>query len=229
MEELKRIIKEQARLIEEQAQIIKVQAEEIRLLNLRIADLERRLGLNSDTSSKPPSSDGLRGSSRPPISSRGSGKPKGGQKGHKGATLEQVLNPDEIIIHKVSQCSVCQSDLSQTPVLSAIKRQEFDVEIRRKVTEHQAQVKKCQCGSQTVACFPNHITAPTQLGENLIVYALCLSYNFIPKDRLSQTMEDLFGIPISDTTIMSYESKLSENLRPFYNHSLTYTQSIWKS
>ncbi len=63
-------------------------------LEARLAELERRLGLNSRNSGKPPSSDGL---NKPPASkdkrrrSRSlrekSGRKPGGQKGHKGETL----------------------------------------------------------------------------------------------------------------------------------------------
>src|SRR5918995_2549310 len=58
-------------------------------LQARVAELERRLGLNSSNSGKPPSSDGL---GKPPREPRtrslreASGKPSGGQKGKKGET-----------------------------------------------------------------------------------------------------------------------------------------------
>ena len=60
----------------------------------RIIDLERHLNKNSSNSSKPPSSDGL---GKPPrtTSLRENGKHKsGGQKGHKGETLNQTETPD---------------------------------------------------------------------------------------------------------------------------------------
>ena len=57
----------------------------------RIAELERSAALDSTTSSKPPASDGLRkksGTQRRTRSQRGkSGRPSGGQPGHKGTTL----------------------------------------------------------------------------------------------------------------------------------------------
>ena len=50
---------------EELIALIKAQAAEIAALKARIAELERRLGLNSSNSGKPPSSDGLKNRSLP--------------------------------------------------------------------------------------------------------------------------------------------------------------------
>src|ERR1700687_6242011 len=58
-------------------------------LRAHIAELERRLGLNSSNSGKPPSSDGLRKPARVTSLRERSDKKSGGQKGHKGETLRQ--------------------------------------------------------------------------------------------------------------------------------------------
>ena len=64
---------------------------ENKALRERIAELERRMGLNSENSSKPPSLDGLKKKTHRTKSLRGQSKRKtGGQKGHQGYTLEQV-------------------------------------------------------------------------------------------------------------------------------------------
>jgi len=61
----------------------------------RIAELERQVAATSRNSSKPPSLDGL---GKPaPKSLRGkSGRAPGGQTGHRGQTLSQVADPDEV-------------------------------------------------------------------------------------------------------------------------------------
>ena len=99
-----------------------------------------------------------------------------------------------LVLHQVDSCRTCGSDLSATQAEKVIKRQEFDVEIKVVVTEHQAEVKRCKCGVCTSGEFPAHIRAPVQFGEMVHSIALYLSEQFIPKDRLSEAMEREFRI-----------------------------------
>ena len=82
----------------------------------RIAELERCAALDSTTSSKPPASDGLRkksGTQRRTRSQHGkSGRPSGGQPGHKGTTLARTESPDHVVDHDPSACSGCGAPLS---------------------------------------------------------------------------------------------------------------------
>src|SRR6266571_3653556 len=70
-------------------------------LRAQIAELERRLGLNSSNSGKPPSSDGLKKPARVSSLRERSGKKPGGQKGHKGETLRQVADPNDVVVEKI--------------------------------------------------------------------------------------------------------------------------------
>src|ERR671910_2154248 len=73
------LAEENARLRTENAAL----QETIAVLLARVAELERRLGLNSSNSGKPPSSDGLHKPKREPRTRslrQPSGKPSGGQK-----------------------------------------------------------------------------------------------------------------------------------------------------
>ena len=77
------------------------------------AELRRRLDQDSSTSSKPPSSDGLKKKPRIAGILRGrSGKLSGGQTGHKGDTLRQTAAPDLIVEHAASTCRHCSAPLT---------------------------------------------------------------------------------------------------------------------
>ena len=99
---------------EELIALIRAQAAEIAALKVRISELERRLGLNSSNSGKPPSSDGLKKPARVRSLREPSDKPSGGQQGHKGETLRQVAEPDSIIDHFPPSCAACGA--AATPV-----------------------------------------------------------------------------------------------------------------
>ena len=87
--------------------LIAAQAVEIAALKAHIARLERRLGLNSSNSGKPPSSDGLKKPARVRSLREPSDKSSGGQKGHKGETLRQITEPDRIVDHYPPSCATC--------------------------------------------------------------------------------------------------------------------------
>ena len=186
-------------------------------LKERILALEKRLGLDSTTSSKPPSSDGFGKGKRPPISSREDKEKKaaGGQQGHKGDTLKQDEHPDEIITSTPNTCPACGADLSGVAAKTVTKRQEHDIFIAKHVTEHQVEEKLCTCGQCVSGKFPPHVTAPVQYGSAIKSVAVYLAGHFIGKDRLSEVLSDLFGMSMSDTTILSYETQAAQNLEVF--------------
>ncbi|MBK1702706.1 hypothetical protein CKO22_17930 [Thiococcus pfennigii] len=85
-------------------------------LRQRIAELAARLNKDSHNSNKPPSSDSP--FKKPPPRSRrqSSGREPGGQKGHPGANLELVEDPDASVVLPLT--GVCDGgcDRAQTPV-----------------------------------------------------------------------------------------------------------------
>ena len=92
----------------------------------RLEALESKVNKTSQNSSKPPSSDGLvkkTSSLREP-----SGKPPGGQAGHKGTTLKRVADPTDTVNHPLpQQCMRCHSALPLEQAEVAARRQIIDV------------------------------------------------------------------------------------------------------
>ena len=143
-------------------------------LRVENADLKRRLGLDSSTSSKPPSSDGLR--KKPASLREPSGKTSGGQVGHKGDTLKRVADPDRIVVHEARACRHCGAGLRLPMARETETRQVFDLpKTLIEVTEHRRFIYACAgCGGRTGAAFPDGVEAPAQYGERLRAAALSL-------------------------------------------------------
>ena len=178
----------------------------IAALQTRIAGLERQLGLNSDNSGKPPSSDGLtKKPARTGSLRERSGKKPGGQKGHPGKTLSRTENPDATVDHFPETCAGCGGALTGATATGHTARQVFDLPEPQPliVTEHRAHACVCgNCGAETRAAFPEDVTAPVQYGARLAaVVVYLLHYQLLPEKRLAALMADLFGVRLVTATI----------------------------
>lgn len=87
-------------LLSKQVELLQSQCTRIAELEKEIEALKNKLAKNSRNSSKSPSSDGY-GKPKPKSQRKKSGRPSGGQAGHKGSTLKQVAHPDRILEHPV--------------------------------------------------------------------------------------------------------------------------------
>jgi transposase len=156
-------------------------------LRAHIAELERRLRLNSSNSGKPPSSDGLKKPARVSSLRERSGKKPGGQKGHKGETLRQVTDPNEVVNHYPPSCSMCGVGLDPKTSVGHSARQVFDLPQPKPlvVTEHRAHDCECTaCGSKTRALFPDGVNAPVQYGARITAFVIyLLHYQLLPENR----------------------------------------------
>jgi transposase len=169
------------------------------VLQARVAELERRLGLNSRNSSKPPSSDGL--VKPPPRSLRGrSGRGPGQQPGAPGTALSLVDDPDEVLVHRPRRCGGCAAGLDGAPVVSVGRRQVFDLPpVRLRVVEHRLVTCRCDgCGAVTVVTPPVGVEAPVQYGPGLAAVAVYLTVgHHVPIARTAQIIADLLNAPVS--------------------------------
>ncbi len=167
-------------------------------LTQRVAQLEARLGKNSQNSSKPPSSDAF---VKPPPRSlrKKSGRRPGKQAGEAGARLESRAEPDEVVVHQPVSCRSCGSDLDGAAVVGDQRRQVFDLpRIELVAIEHRAQRRACSCGALTTADFPAEATAPVCYGPGVAALgAYLLGRQHLPVERAAEAMADCFGAPVS--------------------------------
>jgi transposase len=185
----------------------------------RVAELERRLGLNSSNSGKPPSSDGLKKPPRVSSLREPSGKRTGGQKGHPGETLRRVEKPDATVNHYPQACAGCGKPLTAATATGHVARQVFDLPEPRPliITEHRAHACRCAaCGTQTRAAFPEAVTAPVQYGQRIGAFVLyLLHYQLLPEKRLAALMADLFGVRLAAATIARISQDCAERFQGF--------------
>jgi transposase len=191
-------------------------------LEQRIAALERQVALSSKTSSRPPSSDGLK---KPPAEKRTqslrgkSDRKTGGQPGHKGKTLRQSATPDHVINHYPEICDACGAALSAIMAENTAVRQVVDLPAPPppEVTEHRVHLCRCgQCDAVTRGVFPAGVSGPVQYGPRIAGIASYLqTYHCIPEERLSLVLSDLFGISAVPATLARLIGRTADRLHPF--------------
>jgi transposase len=196
--------------------LIGAQAAQIAVLTARIAELERRLGLDSSNSGKPPSSDGLKKPVRVRSLRQPSGAPPGGRKGHPGDTLRQAETPDVVLDYYPPACTGCGMALTAATARRHAARQVFDLPEPRPpvVTEHRAHECCCPgCGQRTKAAFPAGVAAPVQYGPRIGAVAVYLLHGqFVPEDRVAEVMQDLFGARLVAATIAQMSRTCADRL-----------------
>jgi transposase len=195
--------------------------EVIRLLQLRMAELERRLGMDSGNSGTPTSKEGLaagaerRARQRSERERRRDRKP-GGQPGHPGSGLARDPKPGERKGQDPpAECRRCSAGLDGAPVAGRRWAQSWDVEVTRKVTEWLLPGLSCPCcGEVTFAAPPPGLHAGSvSYGPSLTAMAVLLTaYGNVPPERAAQVIGMLGGFPVSAGWVDKASSRLSSGL-----------------
>lgn len=172
----------------------------------RVTELEKeanRLSVKKDSqnSSMPPSTDFKR---KNQSLREKSDKPVGGQPGHAGHTLLMSSSPDIVVSLKPDYCNSCGSDLREVEGIEMGRRQVVDIPpIAAQYTEYRQYEKQCPCcHHQQKSDYPKGVTNHIQYGKNvssMVVYNWV--YQYLPFDRLSRMLGDIFHLPISKGTI----------------------------
>lgn len=157
---------------------------------------------NSSNSSVPPSQESIaaRELRRTKSLRKPSGKPSGGQPGHKGSTLKSVTTPDRIIEHKPHYCKCCGRPLN-AGFRKIRTTQVIDIKFIVETSEHQYYEKVCQCGCVNNCDAPN---CRIKYGDNIRALVTYLNVvQCIPFKRIAELISDLCGQKISEGTVQN--------------------------
>ena len=158
---------------------------------------------NSSNSSVPPSQESIaaRELRRTKSLRKPSGKPSGGQPGHKGSTLQSVCTPDRIIKHEPAYCKCCGRPLDGIESRKIRKTQIVDIKFVVETTEEQYYEKVCQCGCVNNCAAPN---CRIKYGDNIRALVSYLNVvQCIPFKRIAELISDLCGQRISEGTVQN--------------------------
>lgn len=172
-----------------------------------IQALTARINKNSSNSSKPSSTDGY----KKVIHNfrEKTGKKVGGQKNHKGVTLEKK-KPTQIIEQKVEKCE-CGGNVENDNNYKS--KQIIDIEIKVNVIEERVYEGKCKkCGKIHKGTFSKEFKNPAQYGNNLKAFiSMLVNEEYVAIDRCSEFIKEITGdeIKISNGSIVNISKELS--------------------
>ena len=199
--------------------------ERYRRLELRVAELERRLGQDSTDSGTPPSKESIAARERRKAGrrqrqeserERRQDRKRGGQPGHQGNGLARDPDPGEVKeAGPPAECRSCRARLDGAAAAGPRWAQVIDVEVIRTVTEWALPGLACPCcGTVTFAEPPPGAHAGSvSYGAVLNAAAVVLTaYGNVPHERAAQVMAMLLGVPVSPGWMDKASARLAAQL-----------------
>lgn len=173
-----------------------------------IQALTARLNKNSTNSSKPSSTDGFKKVIH--NCREKTGRKIGGQKNHKGTTLNKK-EPTQIINKKIEKCECGGKVVNSAEYKS---KQLIDIEIKVNVIEERVyEGKCCKCGKIHKTKFSKEFKNPAQYGKNLkALVSMLVNEEYVAIDRCSKFIEEITDnkITLSNGTIVNITKELSK-------------------
>ncbi len=192
-----------------------------RRLELRLAEVERRLGMDSSDSGTPSSKEriGAREARRARQQSereRSKDRKRGGQPGHQGKGLRRDPDPGERKdVPPPAECRSCRAPLDRAEAVEPRWAQVADVEFLRTVTEWTLPGLSCACcGTVTFAEPPAGAhQGSVSYGPALNAAAVLLSCcGNVPAERSAQVIAMLLGVPVSAGFVDKAAARVSAQL-----------------
>ena len=195
--------------VEAQAATIKAQADEI-------AELKRRLGENSSNSNKPPSTDSPADRQARPKDAP-SGKPRGGQRGHKGHK-RTFLPPDRVRSSTdcfPTRCRRCDEALPKRRDPDPIQHQVVDVpKIEPIADDYWLHRVTCTCGETTCGMLPAGVPHGMLGRQVLALVAVMTADGHMSRRKVQALLRDVFGLEVSLGTLSESEQIISDAVAP---------------
>ena len=201
---------------------IRASRERERRLELRVAELERRLSMDSTDSGTPGSKERIgakeaRKARQQSERERSKDRRRGGQPGHQGKGPERDPDPDKTeFAGPPAECRSCHMSLDGAGAVEPRWAQVIDVEIFRKVTEFTLPGLSCgRCQTVTFAAPPPGLHAGSvSYGPVLNAAAALLScYGNVPAERSAQLIGMLLGTEVSAGWVDKASARVSARLK----------------
>jgi transposase len=192
----------------------------IDLLQQEVERLKTSAALDSQTSSKPPSTDLLKKptKAKPEKEATQTEKPKrkpGGQPGHEGKTRKGFNRIDRHQVLRPEQCCHCgSSDWESEPVSVYFQQVAQLVERPIEVVEYQRQQCRCRgCGQETLATWPAQVIPGQDLDAGLQALLGWLgNYAHLSYEKQSELLWELGQIEVGEGTLASTNSRVAQTL-----------------
>lgn len=213
------MLDEKDKIIEQLQKTIAEQNAIIAELKSQLANALEKLNMNSNNSSKPPSSDGYKKPSPKSLRTK-TGNAKGAQPGHKGHNITLPHKPDNNIQHLPDKCLHCphlnECKSNEAVFSCAESRYTVDVEVKTIVTEHQRIIVNCcPYGEKPDSGrFSENIKGYIQYGDSVAVLAGILNtYGAVSIMRTHLLLSSLIGMPISTGTVNNLVARCADRVK----------------
>ena len=230
IKELTEQLQQQSEQLQQQSEQLQQQSEQLTALQEIIAAKDAQIAAlttkieelthkkNSGNSSKPPSSERLNKPAPKSLRTK-SGKPAGGQPGHKGSGMKIDREPDEVIEHRPAQCEGCPH-AATCKLRCCETRYEYEAIVETKLIAHKVLgCKACVLTGEAVqGAFPANITGAKQYGPGVAGLAVSLVVNgYMSVDRVQKLLRSL-RIPISSGAIQDMLTKAARLVQAPVEH-----------
>ena len=179
-------------------------------LTKKIAELTEQKNKNSNNSSKPPSSDGLKKSNKDKSLREKTNNKQGGQPDHSASNL--VVNDKPTHIEKIVpfKCQTCPMwEKCKGTACEGKRRSIIDIEIKKTITEYCSLEITCPMDNQKLKGeFPETVKGRYSYGNTIASFLVALNtVGAVSTDRIKEIVGSIFNLPIGKGTIVNMVSR----------------------